>query len=121
MTTPSTRTSSVSGFTRAPRTSTTVPFTSTRPCVMSVSHARRDATPAAASTFWRRSAMGDGLLELLRAVVEKWRDWRELLDAADAEMLEELVRRAPQDGAGLRILVDLGDEAAADKRSDDRV
>ena len=40
-----------------PSVVTTTPFTSTRPAAMSSSAARREATPRAASTFWRRSSV----------------------------------------------------------------
>ena len=52
---PSTRMMSRSGFTRTPWRLITSPLTSTRPWSMRISEWRREATPARARTFWRRS------------------------------------------------------------------
>src|SRR5512133_4072695 len=48
--------SACSGSTFAPSSLTTWPFTVTRPAVISSSQARREAMPAAASTFCKRSS-----------------------------------------------------------------
>ena len=55
---PSTCTTAVSGSTRRPISRTTLPSTLTRPAAMSSSAARRDATPAWASTFCSRTPSG---------------------------------------------------------------
>jgi len=52
---PSTRIASCSGSTFVPSATTTSPFTLTRPARISRSAARREAIPAWASAFWRRS------------------------------------------------------------------
>ena len=52
---PSTRMTSRSGSTLLPCSRTISELTSTRPSLMSTSHARREAIPAAAKTFWRRT------------------------------------------------------------------
>lgn len=54
---PSTRMSSCAGSALVPMMRTVSPFTITRPLAISFSAARREATPALARIFWRRSCM----------------------------------------------------------------
>src|SRR6187402_2720252 len=56
---PSTLISSTDRSAFVPSSVTVLPFTDTRPCVISSSDSRRDATPAAERTFWRRSPPSD--------------------------------------------------------------
>src|SRR5947209_8112135 len=55
---PSTSMRSVRGSARTPISVTTLPLTLTRPAAIISSAARREATPALASTFWGRSPTG---------------------------------------------------------------
>src|SRR6476661_7500847 len=54
---PSTLISSCSGSARVPSVVTVLPLTATRPCVISSSASRRDATPAAEMIFCSRSPL----------------------------------------------------------------
>src|SRR5687767_7956916 len=105
------------------------PLTVTRPSATSCSARRREATPARAMTFWRRSlaiAGGGGLRrgrpgqrgELCRV----GREWREVVERGEPEALEERERRGEQDRAPGRVPpADLRDQPAMEQRADDVV
>ena len=99
---PSTRTTSESGSTRIPCSVTSRPFTSTRPSLISCSAARRDATPAAASTFCRRTPSQPlSLLSLLDRPFDRLRARFDRLRARRAHgQLSSAPPRAPRPRAG---------------------
>src|SRR5690606_13017303 len=113
-------------FTRRPSSVTTVPLTLTRPAAMRSSETRREATPAAAMSFWRRmpsaaasppSCRSGDAIEAFGSVVEQRRDVRELIERVDAELAEQQVCRLVVDGPGLAVGVRLGHESAPDERA----
>src|SRR5690606_29828369 len=101
------------GSTRRPGSVIVSPLTVTRPWAMSTSEARRDATPAAAMTFCRRSPSVDApvtagspsveVIEPVRAVIEQRRDLRQLVYRVDAELGEHQVGRPVVDRARLTV------------------
>src|SRR5690606_10816989 len=105
------------------------PSTVTRPSAMYCSTTRRLATPAAASTFCRRSpsslaspiAFSRLDIEAVPAVLEQGRDVRQLVERVDAELREQEPSRLVVDRARLRVGERLRDEPAADQRLDDGV
>src|SRR6478735_2589314 len=132
---PSTLMTAVSGSTRMPCSRTFLPSTSTRPLSIRISHARRLPTPAVAMTFCRRMAcfsycsvrglslsdIATDRLQVLGIEIEGVElgeiggELRELVEAAQAEPLEEVRRGAVEDRAGLVLAADLLDEAAREQ------
>src|ERR1700760_3026440 len=109
---PSTRISAVEGSTLSPSWAIR-PLTVTRLRKIRSSQARRDPTPAAASTFWRRSAVSAcGIEHFFHVVGQKWGERRQLFDRVEAELLEEERGRAIQVCPGFAFRAALLDEAA---------
>src|SRR3954451_10906459 len=118
---PSTLISAVAGSTLSPSFAT-LPFTVTRRRKIRSSQARRDPTPAAASTFWRRSAVSACGIEYFFHVVGQERGQRrQLVNRVDAEFLEEQRGGAIQVCAGLALDTAFLDEAAGHKRTHDPI
>src|SRR6266567_6382660 len=101
---PSTCTTAVSGSIRRPISVTTSPSTMTRPAAISSSAARRDATPAWASTFWSRTPFGVG-----SDIVDRVHFWQEgsdrgqILQRGQSESLEEQFGGSVENAAGLGV------------------
>src|SRR3954466_1162914 len=89
---------------------------------MRSSQARREPTPAAASTFWRRSAVSAWGIEYFFHIVGQERGKRgQLVDRVDPELLQEQRRRTVQVGTRLALDAALLDQSARGKRTHDPV
>src|ERR1700690_261287 len=124
-----------SGSTLAPNRRTIWPSTSTRPSPIISSQCRLLPTPAAASTFCRRTPSGPsgsirvslssssssgymtGVLSFLDVLRQERREVGQLLQAGQAEPLEEVAGGPVQDRAGLGIGRLLLDQAAQHERA----
>src|ERR1700709_2782851 len=144
---PSTWTTALSGSMRRPISLTTSPSTLTRPSRMSSSDLRREATPAAASTFCRRTPSSlpssSSTPSLIRPVFFRWVErrlafdfsvifeginfreqgakGRQVLEAGQPEPFGEQFGGAVQQAAGFGVLPDLVDQAAGEQGTDDAV
>src|SRR5579859_1729942 len=143
---PSTRITWVFGSTRAPNLRTTSPSTSTRPAPIISSQLRRLPTPAAASTFCSRTPPGTsvsesrspgsipqssssrsrrpsrradmpGILFVADVIGQERRELGQVIQAREAESLEEVGRGAEQDRARLVVGSRLLDKPAQDQRA----
>src|SRR5213592_2972135 len=94
------------------------PSTVTRPAAINSSHARREPTPAVASTFCRRSpaalvapsALGIG--DLVHVVRQERRQRRQLLHAVEPQLLQEQDGGAVQERPAVGFAAALLDQAA---------
>src|SRR6266508_3390024 len=111
---PSTEISAASGSTLSPSVAT-CPSTVTRPAAISSSQARREPTPAAASTFCSRSGLG--ISDLVHVVGQERCERRKLVEAVQAELFQEQRGGPVQERPGLRLAAALLDQPAADQRA----
>src|SRR6266516_1694746 len=110
--------------TGAPNLATTSPWTSTLPSPIWGSQCLRLPMPAAASTFCNRtpavalSASAPGLytFDFLNVVRQQGGEFGKLVQRPQAGALEEIARRAVQDGPGLLFGARLFDQAAQHQR-----
>src|SRR6195952_4509141 len=144
---PSTWTTALAGSMRRPISLTTRPSTFTRPSLISSSALRREATPAAASTFCNRTPSSlpssSSTPSLIRPVFFRWVErrlafelsvifeginfreqgakGRKVLEAGQPEPFDEQLGGAVQQATGLGVLPDFFDQAASDQSADDAV
>src|SRR6195952_3242593 len=144
---PSTCTTALSGSMRRPISLTTRPSTFTRPSLISSSALRREATPAAASTFCNRTPSSlpssSSTPSLIRPVFFRWVErrlafelsvifeginfreqgakGRKVLEGGEPEPFDEQLGGAVQQSAGFGVLPDFFDQAARDQSADDAV
>src|SRR3982074_3463418 len=119
---PSTCTPAGSGLIRRPISVTTSPSTITRPAAISSSAARRDATPAWASTFWSRTPSGVGSDIVDR--VHFWQeggDWRQILQRGQSKALKEQFGGPVEDATGFAVGAGLSDQTTCHQGTDDAV
>src|SRR5271169_4492069 len=138
---PSTLITWCSGSTRAPNRRTVCPSTSTRPAPIISSQCRRLPIPASARTFCNRTPPGTSvrlsrssssgypksssssssslklwsgvlILDVLDVLRQERREVRKILQAGQAEPLQEVPGGAVQDGAGLGVGAGLLDQPA---------
>src|ERR1700712_4220458 len=144
---PSTCTTALSGSMRRPISLTTRPSTFTRPSLISSSALRREATPAAASTFCNRTPSSlpssSSTPSLIRPVFFRWVErrlafelsvifeginfreqgakGRKVLEAGQPEPFGEQLGGAIKQSAGFGVLPDFFDQAACKQSADDTV
>src|SRR3712207_3748377 len=82
---------------------------------MRSSQARRDPTPAAASTFWSRSMSVLGIGYLIHVVRQEGCERRQLVQAVQPELLQEQRRRAVQERAAVRFAAALLDQTTGEQ------
>src|SRR5690348_14786838 len=128
----------VAGSTLSPSVAT-LPSTVTMPSAMNPSHSRRDPRPALASTFCSRSTRAGGggasgagskaeagksvsdsalgIGNLVYVVGEEGSKRRQLVDAVQAQLLQEQRGRPVEERAALRLAATLFDQAARHERA----
>src|SRR6266851_2680418 len=124
-----------SGSTRAPNRRTVWPSTSTRPAPMSSSQCLRLPTPTSARTFCSRTPPGTSvreslspsssvnlrsgvlILDVLNVLRQEGREIRQVIQAGQAQPLQEVRGGPVQDGPGLLVRAGLLGEAAQHQRA----